>query len=154
MRCGLRFDARSSKPNMRSFSFFVGRVLTALFLFSAISSAVAGEAPPVKRVLIISMGSRLAPGFVVVDQQLLAALAKIQSVRIETYAENLDLVRFSSEYYGKIFRDYLTAKYTDNPPDLVILVYVGNLAITGRFCRNSFQTRQSSSPASRKSNFI
>ncbi|HEY7319540.1 MAG TPA: ABC transporter substrate binding protein, partial [Candidatus Binatia bacterium] len=123
---------------MRSFSFFVGRVLTALFLFTAISSAVAGEAPPVKRVLIISMGSRLAPGFVVVDQQLLAALAKIQSVRIETYAENLDLVRFSSEYYGKIFRDYLTAKYTDNPPDLVILVYVGNLAITGRLLLELF----------------
>jgi len=36
---------RSNKPNMRSFSFFVGRVLTALFLLTAISSAVAGEAP-------------------------------------------------------------------------------------------------------------
>ena len=82
---------------MRSFSFFVGRVLTALFLFTAISSAVAGEAPPVKRVLIISTGSRLQPGFILVDEQLLAALRKIQSPRIETYAENLDLVRFPAE---------------------------------------------------------
>jgi len=122
---------RSNKPNMRSLSFFVGRVLTALFLFTAISSAVAGEAPPVKRVLIISTGSRLQPGFVLVDEQLLAALRKIQSPRIETYAENLDLVRFPAERYRQIFKDYLSAKYSESPPDLVILVYIGNLGITG-----------------------
>ncbi len=55
------------------------------------SGAYGAEA---KRVLIISTGSRLAPGFVLVDQQLLQALVNIPSVPIETYAENLDLVRF------------------------------------------------------------
>ncbi|HEY6997855.1 MAG TPA: ABC transporter substrate binding protein, partial [Candidatus Binatia bacterium] len=116
---------------MRSFSFFVGRVLRALFLFTAISAAVAGEAPPAKRVLIISTGSRLAPGFIIVDQQLLGILGKIQSLPIETYAENLDLVRFPTERYRLIFRDYLSAKYRENPPDLVILIYVGNLGTSG-----------------------
>ena len=138
MHGGPPFDTRLNKPNMRSYNFFVGRVLTALFLFTAISSAVAGEAPPPKRVLIISTGSRLAPGFVAVDQQLLAALRKVQSVRIETYAENLDLVRFPTDRYQQVFRDYLSAKYSENPPDLVILVYTGNLAITGRLLPELF----------------
>ena len=92
------------------------------------SGAYGAEA---KRVLIISTGSRFAPGFVLVDQQLLQALVKIPSVPIETYAENLDLVRFPSERYQQIFTEYLTAKYAAYPPDLVILVFVGNLGIPG-----------------------
>jgi PAS domain S-box-containing protein len=98
-----------------------------VFLLAA-SGAYGAEA---KRVLIISMGSRLAPGFVLVDQQLLQALVKIPSVPVETYAENLDLVRFPSERYQQIFTEYLTAKYAAHPPDLVILVFVGNLGIPG-----------------------
>jgi PAS domain S-box-containing protein len=83
-------------------------------------------------VLIIATGSRLAPGFILVDQQLLQALGNIPAVRVETYAENLDVVRFSSERYQRIFSDYLAVKYAEFPPDLVILVYVGNLGITGK----------------------
>ena len=94
----------------------------------AASGAHGADAKPAKRVLIISTGSRLAPGFMLVDQQFLQALAKIPSARIETYAENLDLVRFPNERYQRIFTEYLTAKYADNPPDLVILVFVGTLA--------------------------
>ncbi|MGZ8445953.1 MAG: hypothetical protein ACXWXZ_21360, partial [Candidatus Binatia bacterium] len=97
----------------------------------AASGAYGADAKPAKRVLIISTGSRLAPGFVLVDQQLLQALAKVSSARIETYAENLDLVRFPNERYRRIFTEYLTAKYAENPPDLVILVFVGNLGIPG-----------------------
>jgi hypothetical protein len=41
--------------------------------------------------------------------------------------ENLDLVRFPSERFQRIFTEYLTGKYADNPPDLVIFVFVGNL---------------------------
>ncbi len=84
-----------------------------------------------KRVLLISTGSRLAPGFIIVDQQVLQALGKF-SGPVDTYAENLDLVRFPSERYQQIFRDYLAAKYAEFPPDLVILVYVGNLGIAGK----------------------
>ena len=91
-----------------------------------------------KRVLMISTGSRLAPGFIIVDQQLLQIFGKITSPRIEIYAENLDLVRFPSERYGQIFSEYLTAKYAAHPPDLVILVYVGNLGIPGKVLQQLF----------------
>jgi PAS domain S-box-containing protein len=91
-----------------------------------------------KRVLIISTGSRLAPGFIIVDQQLLQVFGKITSPRIEIYAENLDLVRFPSERYGQIFSEYLIAKYAAHPPDLVILVYVGNLGIPGKLLPELF----------------
>ena len=91
-----------------------------------------------KRVLMISTGSRLAPGFIIVDQQLLQIFGKITSPRIEIYAENLDLVRFPSERYGQIFSEYLTAKYAAHPPDLVILVYIGNLGTAGKVLHQLF----------------
>ena len=91
-----------------------------------------------KRVLMISTGSRLAPGFIIVDQQLLQIFGKITSPRIEIYAENLDLVRFPSERYGQIFSEYLTAKYAAHPPDLVILVYIGNLGTAGKVLQQLF----------------
>ena len=92
-----------------------------------------------KRVLIISTGSRLAPGFVVADQQLLRALSGVpRSIAVETYAENLDLVRFSDEHYQRMFTDYLNTKYADQRPDLVILVFVGNLAIPGKLLPRLF----------------
>ena len=62
----------------------------------------------------------------------------IPSARIETYAENLDLVRFPSDRYQRIFTEYLTAKYAENPPDLVILVYVGKLEIPGKLLPQLF----------------
>ena len=104
----------------------------------AACGAYGAEATPAKRVLIISTGSRLAPGFVLVDQQFLQALARVSSARIETYAENLDLIRFPSERYQRIFTEYLTAKYAENPPDLVILVFVGNLGIPGKLLPQLF----------------
>ena len=65
--------------------------------FSATSDLHAADSQRPKRVLIISTGSRLAPGFVRVDQQLLNAIGNIPSVPVDIYAENLDLVRFPSE---------------------------------------------------------
>lgn len=100
--------------------------------FLTSSSGYSAESERPKRVLIISTGSRLAPGFMIVDQQLLQVLGTIQSPRIETYAENLDLLRFPNENYWRIFSEYLTAKYAEFPPDLVILVFVGNLGISGK----------------------
>src|SRR5206468_2188371 len=72
---------------MRLSSVWARWALGVLFFLAVISSAADAEEPPAKRVLIISTGSRLAPGFVLVDQQLLRALENIPSVRTETYAE-------------------------------------------------------------------
>jgi PAS domain S-box-containing protein len=108
-----------------------------LFLAALACSAQAAQSPA-KRVLLISTGSRLAPGFVVVDQQILQALGTIQEQRIETYAENLDIIRFPAERSQRIFTDYLAEKYSEFSPDLVILVFVGNLGITGRVLQQLF----------------
>jgi two-component system, LuxR family, sensor kinase FixL len=111
--------------------------LCALFIFAAVTLASAADSDRPKRVLIISTGSRLAPGFMVVDQQLIQALAKIPTP-IETYAENLDIGRFPTERFGRIFSEYLTEKYAEQPPDLIILVYVGNLGIAGKLLQQIF----------------
>lgn len=74
--------------------------------------------------LIISTESRLAPGFVLVDQLILKALGALK-VRTETHAENLDVIRMQPERSQQIFTEYLNAKYARDPPDVVILVVVG-----------------------------
>ena len=50
--------------------------LCALLIFAAVTLASGADSDRPKRVLIISTGSRLAPGFMLVDQQLTQALAK------------------------------------------------------------------------------
>jgi two-component system, LuxR family, sensor kinase FixL len=129
-------DLRGTK--LRRFNLFAVAALCALFNFAAVSTASGVEVERPKRVLIISTGSRLAPGFMIVDQQLLQALGSIPSVRTEIYAENLDLIRFPNDRYGQIFSEYLTAKYAAHPPDLVILVFVGTLGIPGKLLPELF----------------
>jgi PAS domain S-box-containing protein len=124
---------------LRQFKLAVRGALRATIVFLAVLNTAHGaEAPAVKRLLIISTGSRLAPGFALVDQQILQALSTIAYMRIETYAENLDLVRFSNERYQEIFAKYLNAKYADFPPDVIILVYVGSLATPGELLPKLF----------------
>ena len=72
----------------------VCRVGFALVLLGfTISTVFAAEAADgaAKRVLLVSTGSRLSPGFNIVDQQILQALRAVKSVRIDAYAENLDI---------------------------------------------------------------
>jgi PAS domain S-box-containing protein len=96
------------------------------------SGAHAAEPAPAKRVLLIFTGNRLSPGFAIAEQAVLDALAKIPSGRIETYGENLDILQFPPERFARIFNEYLTEKYAEKRPDLVILLYVGNVAIAGK----------------------
>src|SRR5262245_12221432 len=102
------------------------------------SAGHAAEAVRAKRVLIISAGSRLSPRFALVDQGILEALGKIPSPQIETYAENLDILRFPTERFQRIFTEYLTEKYAEQPPDLIILVYIGNLGTAGKLLQQLF----------------
>src|SRR5262245_26823589 len=105
--------------------------LCAIFCLIVAGGAHAAAAGPTKRVLLISTGSRFSPGFGLVDQAVLEALGKIDSGTVEVYPENLDILRFPSERFARIFSEYLTEKYADQPPDLVILVYIGNLGTAG-----------------------
>ena len=109
-----------------------------IFCLIVTGGAHAAEAARTKRVLIISTGSRLSPGFALVDQGILEALGKIPSPRIETHAENLDILRFPTERFERIFSEYLTAKYAEQPPDLIVLVFVGNLGIAGKLLQQLF----------------
>src|ERR1700741_673209 len=101
--------------------------LCAIVCLIVTSGAHAAAAAPAKRVLLISTGSRFSPGFALVDQAVLEALGKITSGTVEVDPENLDILRFPSERFARIFGDYLKEKYAEQPPDLVILVYIGNL---------------------------
>ena len=116
-----------------------GALLLALaFVLNAAAFAAQSTDGGVKRVLVISTGSRLAPGFVMVDQHLLQVLGQIQSPQIDVYAENLDIIRFPADRARAIFADYLTVKYATHPPDLVILIFVGNLGITAKVLGDLF----------------
>jgi PAS domain S-box-containing protein len=112
--------------------------LCAIVCLIVTSGAHAAEPRPAKRVLLISTGSRFSPGFALVDQAVLEALGKIASGTVEVYPENLDILRFPSERFARIFGNYLTEKYAEQPPDLVILVYIGNLGAAGKLLEQLF----------------
>ncbi|HUR70343.1 MAG TPA: ABC transporter substrate binding protein [Candidatus Limnocylindrales bacterium] len=121
-----------------------GRLVWLIYLLCTLAGSAAADrvlgadAARAKRVLIISTGSRFSPGFSLVDQAILGALAKLPSGAIESSGENLDILGFPSERFALIFRDYLSEKYAERPPDLVILVYVGNLGTAGKVLQQLF----------------
>ncbi len=91
-----------------------------------------------KRVLMVSAGSRSAPGFVLAEQSVLETLRRLGPDDIEFYSEALDIVRFPSESYRRLFRNYLSEKYAEYPPDLLILIYVGNLRVAEELFKKLF----------------
>lgn len=109
-----------------------------IVVFAPISSANATEARSAKRVLLISTGSRFSAGFALVQQHALEVLEKTPSARIETYGEDLDIIRFPAERFQKIFGEYLKEKYAEHPPDLILLFYVGNLGTAGKLLQYLF----------------
>jgi PAS domain S-box-containing protein len=123
---------------LRRLNLLFSLALCALFFFAAVTTASGAESERDKRVLIISTGSRFSPGFALVDQGVLEGLAKILSARVETYAENLDILRFPTERFQRIFTEYLAEKYAEQRPDLIILVYVGNVGIAGKLLQQMF----------------
>ena len=112
--------------------------LAVLALLGTAAHGAEGGNAATKRVLVISTGSRLAPGFIMIDQQLQQMLGQMQSPRIEMYAENLDIVRFPADRTRRVFNDYLSAKYAETPPDLVMLIFVGNLGVTATVLEDIF----------------
>ena len=103
--------------------------LSVLVICATFASADGADAERAKRVVMISTASRFAPGFALVEQGALDTMAKLGPGRVDFHFEYLDIVRFPSENYQRIFRSYLREKYSENPPDLLMLLYVGNLGI-------------------------
>jgi hypothetical protein len=75
--------------------------------------------------MVISAGRRFAPDFVLAEQHALETLRRLGPEQIEFYSEALDIVRFPSDSYRRLFRNYLSEKFAANPPDLLIPVKQG-----------------------------
>ena len=112
--------------------------LSILVVGTSLASAQDVDPGRAKRVVMISTGSRFSPGFALVEQSALDTMAKLGPGRIDFYSEYLDIIRFPSESYQRIFRNYLRDKYADNPPDLLMLFYVGNLGIAATLLQQQF----------------
>ena len=125
------FAPASRTARWQTATFALLGVCWLVFLVAA-AGAYGAEAEPAKRVLIISTGSRFSPGFALADRAVLEALGKLPLMATEIYGENLDLLLFPSDRFAKIFGDFLKEKYAAQRPDLVILLYVGNLGTAGK----------------------
>jgi len=137
----VKYDRKVIKTVGPSDSFLTknrrGRVLRRWFVcllgmiagVAAASPVHGAETRRAKRVLIISTGSRFSVGFPMIEQSAIERLRQLRPGEIEFYGESLDIIRFPSESYHRIFRDYLRNKYADDVPDLIILFYVGNLRV-------------------------
>ena len=114
-------------------------VLGALVCCLTLESEIYGAANSgSKRVLIVSTGSTFAPGFTLAAQTAADTLRQLESGPLELYSESLDIVRFRSDSYSRLFRNYLGEKYLDYPPDLVLLIYVGNLGLAEELLKELF----------------
>jgi PAS domain S-box-containing protein len=91
-----------------------------------------------KRVLIVSTGSNFAPGFTHAAETAADTLRQLESGPLELYSESLDIVRFTSDSYSRLFRNYLGEKYIDYPLDLILLIYVGNLGLAEKLLKELF----------------
>jgi hypothetical protein len=87
---------------------------------------------------MISPGNRFAPGFAVAEQSALETLRQLESGQMEFYSESLNIVRFPSESYHRLFRNYLSEKYVNYPPDIVLLIYVDNLGLAEKLLKELF----------------
>src|SRR5438445_11810612 len=108
---------RSYPSLIRRFGYWTIYAVSAIGCLIVTSGAHAAQAGPAKRVLLISTGSRFSPGFALVDAAVIEALGKIESGTVEVYPENLDILRFPSERFARIFSHYLTEKYAEQPLD-------------------------------------
>jgi two-component system, LuxR family, sensor kinase FixL len=97
----------------------------------------AAQSERAKRALIVSTGSRFS-SFPIAEQAIVDRLRAVHPAELEFYSEYLDIVRFSSESYKRLFRDYLRDKYAQDLPDLIFLIFVGNLGTAGELLGELF----------------
>ena len=106
--------------------------------FAAAGRVLGADSSRAKRVLVLSTGSRFSPGFPIVEQGVIDELRKLHAGDLEFYSEYLDIVRFPSKSFHWLFRDYLRNKYVDDVPDVIVLVFVGNLVVARQLLNDIF----------------
>lgn len=112
--------------------------ICATVFFTAVIPAYTAEVERAKRVLLVSTGSRLSPGFGAFEENFTHTLQQLAPARVEIYSEYLDIVRFPSDSYQRLFHDFLQEKYADQPPDLLALNFVGNLIVAEKLLQRLF----------------
>ncbi len=122
-------------------------VLGGIFCLVVVSGVGAAENMAAKRVLILSTGSRFAPGFALAEQSALDTLRKLGAGEIEVYSESLDIVKFPNERYRRLFRAYLHEKYAESPPISCCYFMAATLAPPGNRSSNFSRRFLSSSQA-------
>jgi PAS domain S-box-containing protein len=76
-------------------------------------------------------GSQFAPGSALVEQSVQQVFQKGPQT-VELYAEHLDANRFPEEHHYRLFREYLQAKYAQNPPDVIVTFLIVKFELAGR----------------------
>ena len=94
-------------------------VFLSVFLLANCATSVWAESPA-KNVLVLFSGRFIAPLSVAVDEAIRATFQRSPSMKVELYAETLDVARFDPERYGALLAAYLRAKFADRKPDLII----------------------------------
>ena len=76
-------------------------------------------------------GSKFAPGSALVEKTTEDVLQN-GAHAVEFYAEYLDANRFPEESHYQLFREYLQAKYAQNPPDVIVAFLIVKFELAGR----------------------
>jgi two-component system sensor histidine kinase/response regulator len=110
------FQSKSATHRVRR----VSACLTLLtILLTSCWTSVWAESPA-KNVLVLFSGRFVAPLSVAVDEAIRATFQRSPSMKVELYAETLDVARFDPERYGARMAAYLREKFADRKPDLII----------------------------------
>src|SRR5262245_39103389 len=90
--------------------------------FLALQSSATAQIKAVRRVLIFTdLGTLASPGIPLMDQAISAGLQE-SPYQIELYNETLDTSSDSDQASQGQFRDWLTRKYADRPPNVIIAI--------------------------------
>ena len=122
---------RTSYTHISTLRFFGRLAALCAIVFLAASSANAADGGGAKRVLMLFSGSQFAPGSALVEKTVEDVLLK-GAHAVEFYAEYLDANRFPEESHYQLFREYLQAKYAQNPPDVIVAFLIVKFELAGR----------------------
>jgi len=104
--------------NCASKKHFSGLLIALVFWAGCWTANAAGRAP---RVLFLNAFNNINPAPTTVDQAVRGRLKERSPVRIDTYTEYLDLIRFPGDAHELRTAAYLAEKYAQTPPDIVMV---------------------------------
>jgi signal transduction histidine kinase len=106
-------------------------VLALIVFVSTATFAAGAQTGRATRVLMLFSESKFVPGNALIEKAATQALLESYPGGIEFYAEYLDAIRFPSESYYQLFRDYLREKYAQRSPDLVMAFLARKFELAG-----------------------